>query len=138
MNNRNLILVRGISGCGKTTFAELMSEKYDHPVDYPVLSADDYFFDKDGNYNWSGPELPKAHAWCLDQTEQSMIEGEEKIFVANTLAPERELVPYYDMAKRYGYRVFSIVVENRHEGENVHNVPEASIQKQKNRFKVKL
>lgn len=116
-----------------------MAKERSHIVnDHPVISADDYFVDEDGNYNWSGPELPKAHAWCLSETEYWMREGEPKIFVANTFAPERELKPYYDLAEKYGYRVFSVVVENRHEGENVHDVPEHSIEKQKQRFKIKL
>ena len=139
MIDKNLIIVRGISGAGKSTFAELIAQRDECHVDpYPVLSADQYFEHADGTYNWVGEELHKAHAWCLDQTEFWMREGEEKIFVANTFAPERELVPYYDLAKRYNYRVFSIVVENRHLGQNIHNVPESSIEKQRNKFKIKL
>ena len=41
---RNLIIVRGIPGSGKTTFAEMICKV--------VFSADDYHTDKDGNYNW--------------------------------------------------------------------------------------
>jgi len=142
---RNLILVRGISGSGKSTFAELMASKpyecfllEEGDDDYPVYSADNYFIDKDGNYNWVGEELTAAHAWCLNETALSMEEGEEKIFVANTFTSERELVPYYDLAKRWGYRVFSVIVENRHDGLSIHDVPESSIEKQRNRFSIKL
>jgi len=34
--------------------------------------------------------------------------------------------------------VFTIVVENRHGGTNVHNVPEDKIEQMKNRFEIKL
>jgi len=145
MIGRNLILVRGISGSGKTTLAEVLAKKplecyllEEGDDDWPVISADDYFIDADGNYNWSGEKLREAHAWCLSETESWMVCGEEKIFVANTFAPERELTAYYDMAERYNYQVFSVVVENRHDGVSVHDVPEASLEKQRNRFKIKL
>jgi len=42
------------------------------------------------------------------------------------------------MAKRYGYRIHTIVVENRHGGENVHGVPSDKLEIMKNRFEVKL
>jgi hypothetical protein len=45
---------------------------------------------------------------------------------------------YYDMAKTYGYTVFSVIVENRHGGENLHGVPEDKVQIMKDRFEVKL
>jgi hypothetical protein len=45
---------------------------------------------------------------------------------------------YYDMAKTYGYTVFSIIVENRHGGENVHGVPVDKLEVMKNRFEVQL
>jgi hypothetical protein len=46
--------------------------------------------------------------------------------------------PYMELAKSWGYRVFSIVVENRHEGVNQHNVPEDKLQAMKDRFEFKL
>jgi hypothetical protein len=46
--------------------------------------------------------------------------------------------PYYKMAEEFGYTVFSIIVENRHGGENVHNVPEATLEAMEKRFDVKL
>jgi len=46
--------------------------------------------------------------------------------------------PYYDLAERYGYRVTSIIVENRHGGVNEHGVPVDKLEQMKNRFEVKL
>ena len=46
--------------------------------------------------------------------------------------------PYYEMAKQWDYKVFSIIVENRHGGENVHGVPADKLEMMKNRFEVKL
>jgi hypothetical protein len=58
--------------------------------------------------------------------------------VSNTFTQEWEMQPYYDLAKEYGYMVFSIIVENRHGGKNVHNVPEDKINQMRDRFQVKL
>ena len=49
-----------------------------------------------------------------------------------------EMAEYFDLAKQYGYQVFSIIVENRHEGVNQHGVPAENLEQMKNRFEVKL
>lgn len=58
----------------------------------------------------------------------------DKIIIANTMTSEKELKPYYDLATQFGYKVFSFVLENRHGGVNVHNVPEETLEKMKNRL----
>jgi hypothetical protein len=62
----------------------------------------------------------------------------DKIVVSNTFTQEWEMEPYFELAKKYGYKVFSLIVENRHGGTNVHNVPEDKIEQMKNRFSIKL
>ena len=61
-----------------------------------------------------------------------------KIVVANTFTQEWEMDVYYELAKEFGFTVFSIVVENRHGGVNQHNVPEDKLEIMKNRFELKL
>ena len=46
--------------------------------------------------------------------------------------------PYYVLAKQWNYKVFSIIVENRHGGVNEHGVPEDKLQAMKDRFEIKL
>jgi hypothetical protein len=59
-----------------------------------------------------------------------------KIVVSNTFTLEWEMKPYFELAKVYGYKVFTIIVENRHNGKNVHEVPEDKIQMMKDRFEI--
>jgi len=127
---KNLIIVRGIPGSGKTTFAEMICKI--------VFSADDYHTDKDGNYNWKPENVGKAHEWCQAQTAKAMERGVSKICVANTSTTEREMRPYRRLAQKFGYKVFSIVVENRHGGNNTHDVPAETLTKMTNRFEIKL
>jgi len=60
------------------------------------------------------------------------------IIVSNTFTQEWEMKPYYELAKQYGYTVFSLVVENRHGGVNEHGVPDETLEKMRNRFEIKL
>jgi hypothetical protein len=48
------------------------------------------------------------------------------------------MAEYFDLAKQYGYQVFTIIVENRHGGVNEHGVPDEKLEQMKNRFEVKL
>jgi hypothetical protein len=45
---------------------------------------------------------------------------------------------YFDIAEKYGYRVHSIIVENRHGNKSVHDVPDATMGNMLNRFQIKL
>lgn len=124
----NLYLVRGLPGAGKTTLAGNLATK--------CIAADDYF-----DINFGGEFKPhllgEAHSFCKLNTEAWMQEGHD-VAVHNTFTQEWEMEPYYNLAEEYGYNVFSIIVENRHGNSSVHNVPEKTIEKMRNRFEVKL
>lgn len=125
-----LILLRGCPGAGKSTFA--------HTLDCPVFEADMFFVNSQGVYNFDFTRIKDAHAWCQEMVEDHMFNQHEKIAVSNTFTQEWEMKTYYDMAKTYGYQVFSIIVENRHEGENVHGVPADKLEVMRGRFEIKL
>ena len=44
----------------------------------------------------------------------------------------------FEMAERYNYRIHTIIVENRHGGENIHGVPKEKLQQMKDRFQIKM
>ena len=127
---KTLYIVRGLPGSGKSTFAQ--------SLDCPVFEADMFFVNSQGVYNFDFTKIKDAHSWCQEMVEDHMFNQDEKIAVSNTFTQEWEMKPYYDMAKTYGYKVFSVVVENRHGGENVHGVPADKLEVMKNRFEIKL
>ena len=99
----------------------------------------------EGEYKFDPTKLRKAHEWCQSQIELAMINNHvtagldnSDIVVSNTFTQAWEMDAYNELAKQYGYRVFSIIVENRHGGVNQHNVPEDKLQMMKERFEVKL
>ena len=124
-----LILVRGIPGSGKSTFAALLSKA--------ICCADDYHMHK-GKYVWKAEKISKAHEWCQRKCRRFMKKGIERIVIANTNTTVRELQPYMDLAKQFNYKFFSIIIETRHDNKSIHNVPEVTLDKMKERFNISL
>jgi predicted kinase len=135
-----LYIVRGIPGSGKSTFAEKLVG-----TDFLVCEADKYFIDKEtGKYNFDFTKIKEAHKFCQDTVEtymkDSLVNDQfyREIAVSNTFTQEWEIEPYMELAKKYGYTVFTIIVENRHGGTNQHEVPEEVLIKMRERFEIKL
>jgi len=132
---KTLILLRGLPGSGKSTFAKMLIAA---DKDYCHKEADMYFVDREGNYKFKPSDLPAAHKWCKDEVEFLMRYEHSPIAVSNTFTQEWEMDAYYELAEKYGYRVHSVIVENRHGGVNKHGVPEEKLEQMKNRFEIKL
>lgn len=130
---KTLILLRGLPGSGKSTLAESITD-----IKSLIFSADMYFEDDNGNYNFDATKLKEAHQWCRDKVQSSMKWFKTPIVVANTFTQEWEMENYFSLAKEYGYIVHSVIVENRHGGVNEHGVPAEKLEQMKNRFEVKL
>lgn len=131
---KTLYIVRGIPGSGKSTFAKSIGGIH--------IEADQFFMEN-GKYNFDITKIKLAHKYCQNQTEAWMkTDGaqvnNDKIVVSNTFTQEWEMEPYFKLAEKYGYRTFSLIVENRHGGVNEHDVPEDKLEIMKNRFEVKL
>jgi len=130
---KELFLLRGLPGSGKSTLAKsLIGDKT-----YCHREADMYFVNSDGSYKFNPSQIKDAHAWCQEEVE-FLMKYEHKVVVSNTFTQEWEMLPYYDLAKKYGYRVHSLIVENRHGGVNEHGVPEDKLEVMRKRFEILL
>ena len=134
---KNLYLLRGLPGAGKSTLA--------NQIGGTNFEADMYFINENGEYIFNGADIKKAHQWCQSQVELAMIQNHitygldsSDIVVSNTFTQGWEMEPYYKLAESYGYRVFSLIVENRHGGENQHGVPADKIEEMRVRFEFRL
>jgi len=135
---RSLFLVRGLPGSGKTTLAKILASIGIEEESIPVYQADDYFTDRNGNYNFDGSKLKQAHGQCFAKTKSAMEKGVSKVFVSNTFTTDWEMSGYEKLGKDLNYMVFHLVVENRHGNKSDHDVPEEAIERMKERFTLKL
>jgi predicted kinase len=132
---KTLYLLRGLPGSGKSTLAKQLGGSH--------FETDLYFVSPDDTYNFDPSKLKEAHQWCQDAVSNAMLLNyttghNETIVVSNTFTQEWEMKPYMNMAENWGYRVFSIIVENRHGGVNQHGVPDEKLQQMNDRFEIKL
>lgn len=131
--SKELVIVRGVPGCGKTTFAETIAGSRGE-----VFETDEYFVTEDG-YDFDPSKLGEAHEWCRKRVESAMRDhGVPKVVVSNSSSQVWEFLPYLEMAARYGYRVHSVIKENRHGSSSVHDVPQSTCNKMENRFEIRL
>jgi predicted kinase len=133
---RNLYLLRGLPGSGKSTLARFVGDAF---------VESDMFFLKNGKYEFDGSKIRDAHAWCQSTVREWMQMNADtygleysEIAVSNTFTQEWEMEAYYNLAKEFNYKVFSMIVENRHDGVNSHGVPEDKLEAMKSRFEIKL
>jgi len=129
-HSRTLYLVRGLPGSGKSLLA--------HAITDAVFENDDFFTGPTGEYHFDCTRMPQARAQCYNGVKMAMENAVEKIAVANVFADPSEMSDYFKAAEDYGYRVQTVIVENRRQSQNIHGVESDAIEKMRKRFKVQL
>ena len=126
-NQPILIIVRGLPGSGKSTFAEKIVKAIPDSAHY----ESDTFFMRGGEYHWR-PELAfVAHRVCEKKTLKSLDQRKVTV-VSNTFTRESELKSYFEMAEEKNAKVIVFRMENSFP--NVHGVPDETLEKMKLRF----
>ncbi len=118
-----LLLVRGLPGSGKSTYAASLAN-------YTHVETDTYFGIGDA-YKWDGALLGKAHKWCQDYVRQALIEG-KNVVVSNTFTKKWEMKVYFEMAKELNIPIK--VIEMTGNWPNIHGVSEDHIQVMRERW----
>ena len=142
----NLILVRGVSGAGKSTIGEM----FDDGATTRILSTDDLFY-VDAEYKFDPSKLAEYHQAIIDKVESLMVEYDwkimdhdyswfpiDRIVVCNTFTQMWEMEPYFNLAKKHDWCIHTIIAENRHGSDSIHDVPADVIKSQRERFEVIL
>lgn len=129
---KHVIILRGLPGSGKTSFVRdvLMPDAH--------IEADQFFEDEKGKYVFDESKLGIAHKDAMKRFESALEEGKEKIVVSNTSSKKSEFWPYVRKAKEKGYRVSVMVMENYHEGKDVHGTPGEVIERFRENFEISL
>jgi len=134
--SKKVIILRSVSGAGKTTFADYLSGLNPDSI---IASSDDYFTEKyNGEYRWNAREMGAAHGYCRNKFVQALENNVSLVIVSNTNTKLSEFKFYLDEAAKYGYSVSSIILENRHGNSNVHNVPEEALNRKENNIRNSL
>jgi len=118
---KKLIIIRGLPGSGKSTFAKQIADM--------VCEADDYFL-KDGIYQFDREHLKEAHQQCQLRVTQAMQAGVEVIAVSNTAVRRWEMEIYKGLAVAFGYQTFEVTMSGPLYP-NLHGVPEEVITRMK-------
>lgn len=121
---RKLIIVRGLPGSGKSTFASKLG--------LPHFEADMYFtLIGNGEYRFDPTRLHDAHDWCYDMVRKHLLTSD--VVVSNTFTMARELRQYTELKD---YKECAEIIVYRCTGNygSIHSVPEETLQKMKARF----
>jgi predicted kinase len=106
-----LILVRGLPGSGKTTYARSLGIFH--------VEADMYFV-SDGTYRFDPRYLNIAHHWCQKTAIAAMRKGMD-VVVSNTFSQMWEMQPYIEAANDEHYKCQVICCTGAYTSQ--HNLP---------------
>ena len=129
-----VIVMRGPSGAGKSTYV------MGNFPDAVICSADNYWLDGDGNYNFDVEKLHCAHMYCKGLFLESLKSNEDLIVVDNTNIRTRDYKYYIDLALEYGYNVevHEMDFKDEHvelfQDRNAHDVPSHVVERMASGF----
>jgi hypothetical protein len=84
-----------------------------------------------GKYIWSPDTLKRNHQLCVEYVEKSLANGVD-VVVSNTFTTNSEILPYIELAKKYG--VDYKIIEMKGKFGSIHNVPKEAIEAMRKRW----
>jgi adenylate kinase family enzyme len=129
MNNKRMILIRGIPGSGKTTSAKKIMQE-NPSFNFKHYETDQWFM-ASGKYVFDRAKLSEYHKLCQEAVQDSCVNS-ENVIVSNTFIKRWEMQFYIDCSFRYDYHVRVIIRTGRYP--NVHGVPEDVVERMRSNF----
>ena len=119
-----LVLIRGLPGSGKSTFA-----RKSFPGAFHL--ENDMFHIRDGEYRFDFRRQKDAVKWCMETAVRALEAGMD-VVVSNTFTRRRYVLAYKSLADRFGAD-FSVY---RMDGDwgSVHAVPESVMESMRSGF----
>jgi len=94
---KELLIVRGLPGSGKSTIAKQIQDTFGGVI----VCADDFWGPA---YAFDKSRIQEAHDWAYRQCEAHMQWNEERIILDGTYAQLKWMARYVEMATHFGYR----------------------------------
>ena len=106
---KQVVILSGLPGSGKSTYTKkLKNQALSNKQDFVVCSADHFFEDEEGNYNYDPSKIGMAHAACyrkfIEALQTTRTYG-ALIVVDNTNLSSWEISPYVQGANAYSHEV---------------------------------
>lgn len=116
MKNK-LILIRGIPGSGKSTFAR---------KNFPNILhlENDMFHYHNGEYEWEAENQKDAMAWCVETTDNALHLGMD-VVVSNTFTKIKYIEHYKMIANLYGADFVVYRMDTKYK--NIHGLNEGMV-----------
>ena len=124
---QKIILIRGIPGAGKSTYAKFLKEKY-KKYDFSIFEADDFFMVGE-KYEYNPSKIKDAHEYCY---KRAMDSKGKNIIISNTFTKVWEMKKYLALANEYDADCIVFRIMGHHK--NVHDVPEEVINRMERNF----
>lgn len=118
---RGVILMRGVSGSGKSTVARQLVDGHPSAI---IVSADDFFV-VDGHYLYDRTKIESAHRTCLRKFIDALQANTGLVIVDNTNVTELHASPYMAVAEAYEYDAIILRIQcdwRKAQGRNRHGV----------------
>lgn len=129
-----VIVMRGISGSGKSTVARDLAKGEAGAV---IVSADHYFERPDGSYDFDPAKLSEAHGQCFRLFIEALQAGVAMVVCDNTNTSASEASPYMLAAQAYGYDASVVEVHCDPKvaaARNSHGTPEHVVERMADRM----
>uniref|UniRef100_A0A6J0SZQ3 NEDD4-binding protein 2 isoform X1 n=1 Tax=Pogona vitticeps TaxID=103695 RepID=A0A6J0SZQ3_9SAUR len=133
-----LVLLRGVPGSGKSYLARTLLE--DNPGGI-ILSTDDYFYQKNGKYQFDADCLAEAHEWNRKRAKEAFEKRITPIIIDNTNTQAWEMKPYVALSQQHKYKVIFREPDTwwkfkpkELERRNIHGVSKEKIKKMLERY----